>query len=92
MALILHIGHEGSHQYLARVFDAKVVVGEPTVHARIEEAIAAYGASASELLPEVSAFSIWYGGWTIGRISREQMDTDAPQLANRLLVLSAVVR
>lgn len=92
MALILHIGHEGSHQYLARVFDGKVLVGQPTVHARIEDAIAAYGASASQLLPEVSAFVVWYGGWSIGRIPREQMDTDAAQLANRLLALSAVVR
>ena len=92
MALILHIGHQGSHQYLARVFDGKLLVGTPTVHPRIEDAILAYGANAPEVFPQAEAFSIWYGGWTIGCIARTQMDTDATQLANRLLVLSAVVR
>ena len=48
MVLTLHIRHEGSHQYLARVFDGKVQVGAATLHARIDEAIAAYGTGGSQ--------------------------------------------
>lgn len=90
--LVLHIGHDGSHRYLARVFDGKKLVAEPTVHDRIDEAIAAYGAASTQLFPGVTAFFIWYGGWTIGRVVRERMDVDAAQLANRLLVLSVAMR
>lgn len=90
--LLLHIGHDGSHRYLARVFDGKVLVGKPTVHDRIDEAIAAYGATATQSFPGVDSFSIWYGGWSIGRVARELMDADAAELANRLLVLSVAMR
>ena len=90
--LLLHIGHDGSHRYLARVFDGKVLVGKATVHDRIDEAIAAYGATATQSFPGVDSFSIWYGGWSIGRVARELMDADAAQLANRLLVLSVAMR
>lgn len=92
MVLTLHIRHEGSHQYLARVFDGKVQVGDSTLHARIDEAIAAYGAQGEKSFPGVTAFSIWYGGWSIGAKPLAQMVNEAALLANRLVVLSAVVR
>ncbi len=92
MVLTLHIRHEGSHQYLARVFDGKVQVGAATLHARIDEAIAAYGTRGSQLFPGVTAFAIWYGGWSVGAKPLAQMEDEAALLANRLVVLSAVVR
>src|SRR3989344_2844578 len=41
--LTLHIRPEGAQQYLARVFDGKILVGVPTLHPGIKEAIEAYG-------------------------------------------------
>ena len=92
MVLTLHIRHEGSHQYMARVFDGKVQVGVATLHTRIDEAIASYGMRASRSFPGVTAFAIWYGGWSIGTKPLAQMVDEAALLANRLVVLSAVVR
>lgn len=92
MVLTLHIRHEGSHQYLARVFDGKVQVGGATLHGRIDEAIATYGANGDQWFPGVTAFAIWYGGWSIGAKPLVQMAEEAALLANRLVVLSAVVR
>ena len=92
MVLTLHVRPEGTRQFLARVFDGKQLVGEPSVHARVDEAIARYGAQGSQQFPGVTAFSIWYGGWSVGEVSLEDMRMQAPQLASRLEVLSAVVR
>ncbi len=92
MVLTLHIRHEGSHQYLARVFDGKVQVGAETLHARIDEAIATYGTRGSQWFPGVTAFAIWYGGWSVGAKPLAQMVDEAALLATRLGVLSAVVR
>lgn len=92
MVLILHIRHECPHQFLARVFDGKVQVGAATQHTHIEEAIAAYGATGSRLFPGVTAFAIWYGGWSIGAKPLAQMVDEAALLANRLVVMSAVIR
>lgn len=89
-ALTLHIRHEGSHQYLARIFDGKVQVGGATLHERIDDAIHAYATQPS--LPEVTAFDIWYGGWSVGSTPLWEMRDNAALLANRLVVLSAVVR
>lgn len=92
MVLTLHIRHEGSHQYLARVFDGKSQLGASTLHARIDEAIAAYGTSGNHDFPGLAGFSIWYGGWSIGSITLAQMRDEAELLANRLVVMSALVR
>lgn len=92
MVLTLHIGHKGSHHYLARVFDGRELVGEPTDHARIDEAITFYGEHRAQRFPGVSAFAIWYDGWNVGEVALDQMRAYAPDLANRLVVLSAVLR
>lgn len=88
--LTLHIRPEGAQQYLARVFDGKLLVGVPTVHAQIHGAIEAYGSGGG--IRGVSAFNIWYGGWSVGAIPLARMRTESTDLAKRLLVLSAVVR
>ncbi|MBV7430054.1 MULTISPECIES: hypothetical protein [unclassified Acidovorax] len=88
--LTLHIRPEGTAQYLARVFDGKVLVGTPTLHAEIDEAIEAYGHA--DGFPGVTAFNIWYGGGSVGTVPLIQMRTDAVELSNRLVVLSAVLR
>ena len=92
MVLTLHIGHKGSRHYMARVFDGRELVGEPTDHARIDETIAFYGEHGAQRFPGVSAFAIWYEGWNVGEVALDQMRADAPDLANRLVVLSAVLR
>ena len=92
MVLTLHIHHESSHSYVARVFDGKEVVGDATNHERIDDAIAWYGAEGAKLFPGVTAFGLWYGGWSVGEVPVDEMRADAPQLANRLVVLSAVLR
>lgn len=92
MVLTLHIRHEGSHHYVARVFDGRELVGESTDHTRIEEAIASYGEHGSQRFPGVTAFAIWYDGWNVGEVPLDQMRADASDLANRLVVLSAVLR
>jgi hypothetical protein len=92
MVLTLHIRHEGSHDYLARVFDGQETVGDFTRHERIDDAIAFYAVEAAHRYPGVTAFAIWYGGWTVGEVPLSEMLADAPQLASRLLVLSAVLR
>ena len=91
MVLTLHIRHEGAH-YLARVFNGRELVGEPTDHARIDEAVMFYGEYGAQRFPGVTAFAVWYGGWNVGQVPLDQMRTDAPELANRLVVLSAVLR
>ena len=88
--LILHIRPEGARHYLARVFDGKELVGEPTLHSTVEEAIRAY--SGSPAFPHVAAFNIWYAGWSVGLIPVARMRTEAAELASRLIVLSAVLR
>ncbi|WP_228898261.1 hypothetical protein [Acidovorax sp. Leaf73] len=88
--LTLHIRPEGAQQYLARVFDRKILLGVPTLHPGIKEAIEAYGLGQG--FAGVIAFHIWYGGWSVGSIPLDRMRTEAAELANRLAVLSAVVR
>ena len=92
MALTLHIAHERSHHYLARVFDGKDMVGDSTEHDRIDNAIAYCGTEGEKRFPSVTRFSIWYGGLSIGNASLDRMRADAAQLATRLVVLSAVLR
>lgn len=88
--LTLHIRPEGTEQYLARVFDGKLQVGVPTLHTHLEQAIVAYGEG--EGFPGVTAFDIWYGGWSVGATPLPKMRTESAELARRLVGLSAVVR
>ncbi|WP_242421378.1 hypothetical protein [Acidovorax sp. Root267] len=88
--LTLHIRPEGAQQYLVRVFDGKLLLGVPSLHPEIDQAIQAYGQGAG--FPGVTAFDIWYGGWSVGTIPLDQMRTGASELADRLVVLSAVLR
>lgn len=90
MTLTLHIAHDASHRYLARVFDGQVKVGESTLHGRIDEAIAWYGQPPS--LPGVTAFRVWYGGWCAGTFELQAMREQAEDIANRLRVLAVVER
>lgn len=93
--LTLHIRPEGADQYLARVFEGKRLFGVPTLHSGIAQAIEAYGGgddADGDGFSGVDAFDIWYGGWSVGAIPRLLMRTEAPQLAHRLLALSALVR
>ena len=83
--MTLHIGHKGSHHYLARVFDGRELVGEPTDHARIDEAIAFYGEHGAQRFPGVSAFAIWYDGWNVGEVALDQMR--AMRLISRIVWL-----
>jgi hypothetical protein len=92
VVLTLHIRHEVSHHFLARVFDGRELVGLPTDHTRIDEAIASYGELGAQRFLGVTAFAIWYDGWSVGEVPLGQMRTDAANLANRLVVLSAVLR
>lgn len=92
--LTLHIRSDGDHQVVARVFDGKRLVGEPTVHPQLEQAIKAYG-EAHFHSPDVaasSAYDLWFRGWTVGTVTVEQMREDAHALAQRLVMLAAVVR
>lgn len=88
--LTLHIRPEGPRHYLARVFEGKVLRGTPTLHAEVDEAIEAYGRA--DGFPGVTAFNIWYGGWSVGPVSLLQMRTEAAKLAGRLAVLATVLR
>lgn len=88
--LTLHILPEGAKQYLARVFDGKILVGVPTLHPGIMDAIEAYGLEQG--FAGVIAFHIWYGGWSVGTIPLHRMRNEVAELANRLVVLSAVAR
>lgn len=92
MILTLHIHHDGSHRYLARVRNGEALVSEATTHDRIDDAIAFYGREGALLFPEVTAFSVWYGGWSVGQVALPAMRAEASTLAMRLLALSAVVR
>lgn len=91
MPLTLHIRPEGGHHYLARVFDGKQLVGTPTVHARVEDAIAAYGGEQKDL-PHATTFDLWYGGWSVGEVTAAEMRAGSKGLAERLTMLSAVLR
>ncbi|MCI5068859.1 hypothetical protein [Acidovorax sp.] len=91
MALTLHIRCEGHHRYLARVFDGKRMVGTPTTHGRIEDAIVAYADQRGEL-PKSETFDLWLDGWCVGVVTTAQMQTHATELAERLKMLSAVLR
>ncbi len=68
------------------------MVGKTTDHGQIGDAIAIYGAKGEKRFTGMTAFSFWYGGWSIGDVSLSQMCADAPQLANRLEILSASPR
>lgn len=89
--LTLHIRREGENRYLARVFDGRRMAGSPTIHPRLVDAIGAYGSHAEGCVP-LDAFDLWYGGWSVGTVSTTQMRTHAPELADRLEMLSAVMR
>lgn len=91
MALTLHIRRGDQDRYLARVFDGKRLIGEPTTHATIEDAIAAYGEQRDDL-PESEAFELWLDGWSVGLVKTAKMQTGAQELALRLAMLSAVLR
>lgn len=84
----LHIRAHGRVQYQARVFKSKTLVGEPTVHSSVEEAIRAYGQGGSA----EAGYCIWYEGCTIGALPQARMREDAASLAQRLIVLAAVMR
>lgn len=88
--LTLHIRPEGARKYLARVFDGKELVGEPTLHSSIDGAIRAYADSPA--FPDATAFNLWYAGCSVGLIPVSRMCLEATQLASRLVVLSAVLR
>ncbi|MFN4120287.1 hypothetical protein [Acidovorax sp.] len=92
MILTLHIHHDGSHRYVARVRNGESVIGASTCHERIDEAISFYGRDGALLFPGVTAFAIWYGGWSVGQVSLPAMRAEASDLAVRLLALSAVLR
>ena len=89
-SLILHIAHDGAHSYRARMFDERDQVGAPTYHSRIDEAIRWYGEHSPAA--GVKAFRIWYGGWCAGSFSLAEMEQDAFDIAERLLVLALVAR
>lgn len=89
-SLILHIAHDGAHGYRARMFDEQDQVGSPTYHSRIEEAIRWYGEHTP--VAGVRAFRIWYGGWCAGSFTLADMEQDAEDITDRLLVLALVVR
>jgi hypothetical protein len=91
MTLTLHIRCEGHDQYLARVFDGKRMVGIPTKHTQIEDAIAAYGDQRGDL-PRSETFDLWLDAWGVGVVTTAQMQTHARELAERLKMLSAVLR
>lgn len=88
--LTLHIRPEAAHQYQARVFDGRVLVGQPTLHPGIAQAIEAYGQT--DDFGDVRAFDIWYGGSSVGPVARASMRSKAPELAQRLTILAAVLR
>ena len=92
--LTLHIRPDGEHQVVARIFDGKRLVGDPTVHPQLEQAIKAYG-DAHFHAPDVaasSAYDLWFCGWTVGAVTVDQMRDDAHALAQRLVMLAAVMR
>lgn len=89
-SLILHIAHDGAHSYRARMFDERDQVGAPTYHSRIDEAIRWYGEHSPAA--GVKAFRIWYGGWCAGSFSLAEMEQDADDIAERLVVLALVAR
>ena len=84
----LHIRAHGAAQYQARVFQGKTLVAEPTLHSSLEEAIRAYGHAGSA----EAGYLIWYEGCTVGAQPLARMRNDAAGLAQRLIVLSAVMR
>lgn len=84
----LHIRAHGPVQYQARVFQGKTLVGEPTLHSSVEEAICAYGQGGAAQ----AGYCIWYEGCTIGALPLARMRDDAASLAERLIVLAAVMR
>lgn len=89
--LTLHLRAENGLHIRARVFEGRQLVGHPTLHPQMKDAIAAYGQGISGV-PEAVAFDIWYEGWSVGQVSRERMQENAAELAQRLIMLSAVMR
>lgn len=55
MLLTPRIRHQGSHPYLSRVFDGRELVGEPTHHTRIDEAIASSEERGAQRFPRGAA-------------------------------------
>lgn len=84
----LHIRAHGVGQYQARVFQGKTLSAEPTLHSSVEEAIVAYGRGGSAK----AGYQVWYEGCTVGALPLARMRNDAASLAQRLIVLSAVMR
>lgn len=89
-SLILHIAHDGAHSYRARMFDERDQIGNATYHSHIDEAIRWYGENVP--VAGVKAFRIWYGGWCAGTYTLADMEQDADDIAERLLVLAVVAR
>jgi hypothetical protein len=89
-SLILHIAHDGAHSYRARMFDERDQIGNATYHSRIDEAIRWYGEHSP--VASVKSFRIWYGGWCAGNFLLADMEQDADDIAERLLVLAVVAR
>lgn len=65
-------------------------MGEPTVHESVEQAIETYGGTPGSV--DVTGFHLWYEGCTVGAVPLAQMRRDAQGIAQRLIVLSAVIR
>jgi len=86
----LHIRAHGAAQYQARVFRGKELLGEPSIHAGVEQAIEAYGTHPQ--LPGVTGFHVWFEGCTVGAVPLAQMQAEAVNIAQRLVVLTAVMR
>ncbi|KQO14402.1 hypothetical protein ASF11_12160 [Acidovorax sp. Leaf76] len=90
MVPTLHIRGHGASHYQARIFRGQELIGEPSVHTSVEQAIAAHAAGAG--LAGVTGFHLWYEGCTVGAVPLTQMRDQAHSLAQRLIVLTAVMR
>lgn len=90
MVPTLHIRAHGAAQYQARVFKGKELLGEPSLHPSVKQAIEAYGARTEP--SGVTGFHVWFEGCTVGAVPLAQMRSDAITIAQRLAVLTAVMR
>jgi hypothetical protein len=92
MVLTLQIQFDGWDHYVASVYDGNELLGKATRHHRFDEAIVICADTAALRFPGATAFFIWCGGWSVGEVSVDRMRADAPVLANRLVVLTSVLR
>ena len=93
MVPTLHIRAHGVAQFQSRVFRGKELVGDPGIHASVEEAIRAYGCNPGMAnVPGVTGFYVWYEGCTVGAVPLAQMRDEAATIAQRLIVLTSVMR